>query len=364
MYELLIPAVFGPAPDLVTGVRDFFAGAAAHLVETGYEDACPIATVALEVSSSSEILRLACADVFESWIEAGTEMYERSGLTREQARELTIAMVAALEGALRDAEPRVRRAAAAGLGNFVGDDVAGRALAERLDAGDASVFVEAELALALGKTRSPEALSLLPRLVDRPSYMDLVASRAIDGLGQTGDERALPLIRDAWRPGAGFPARRAVVGALAELARGTPQARAAREAIELRLGDRDFRVRGEAAVALGRLGLTDALPALRSALAGELDGRTRRRINDAIRDIEEGRARPRRRAACTTRSNGCAARPPACASGWTGWKRAWPARHPARCRRASARGRPRAGARARCARRAADFQGTLPGFRV
>ncbi len=32
MYELLIPAVFGPAPDLVTGVRDFFAGAAAHLV--------------------------------------------------------------------------------------------------------------------------------------------------------------------------------------------------------------------------------------------------------------------------------------------------------------------------------------------
>ena len=98
---------------------------------------------------------------------------------RAEARDILI-------GALRDAEPRVRRAAAAGLGNFVGDDVAGRALAERLDAGDASVFVEAELALALGKTRSPEALSLLPRLVDRPSYMDLVASRAIDGLGQTG----------------------------------------------------------------------------------------------------------------------------------------------------------------------------------
>jgi HEAT repeat protein len=150
------------------------------------------------------------------------------------------------------------------------------------------VFVEAEMALALGKTRSPEALAVLPRLVDRPSYMDLVASRAIDGLGQTGDERALPLIRDAWRPGASFPARRAVVAALAELARGTSQARAAREAVELRLTDRDFRVRGEAAVALGRLGLTDALPALRGALSGELDGRTRRRINDAIRDIEDG----------------------------------------------------------------------------
>ena len=31
LYELLIPAVFDPAPDLATGVRNFFAGAAAHL---------------------------------------------------------------------------------------------------------------------------------------------------------------------------------------------------------------------------------------------------------------------------------------------------------------------------------------------
>ncbi len=110
-YELLIGSVFGPASDPVTGVRDFFAGAAEHLVETGYEDACPIATVALEVSSASEVLREACADVFESWIAAGTAMYEVSGLSRERARELTIAMVAALEGAfvlaraLRSTEP-------------------------------------------------------------------------------------------------------------------------------------------------------------------------------------------------------------------------------------------------------------------
>jgi len=103
--------VFDPAPDLITGVRQFFAGAAAHLVETDYEDACPIATVALEVSSASEILRQACADVFESWIEAGTGMYEGAGLTPERARELTIAMLAALEGAfvlaraLRSTEP-------------------------------------------------------------------------------------------------------------------------------------------------------------------------------------------------------------------------------------------------------------------
>jgi AcrR family transcriptional regulator len=99
IYEQLIPAVFGPAPDPVTGVRAFFAGAAEHLRETGYADACPIATVALEVSSVSEPMREACARVFESWIEAGARRFRDAGLGPQKARELTVGMLAALEGA-------------------------------------------------------------------------------------------------------------------------------------------------------------------------------------------------------------------------------------------------------------------------
>src|SRR5690348_3168667 len=87
MYAQLIPAVFDPEPAIVTGVRLFFAGAADHLVETDYEDACPIATVALEVSSSSEPMREACADVFESWITAGARRFEMAGLTAATSRE-------------------------------------------------------------------------------------------------------------------------------------------------------------------------------------------------------------------------------------------------------------------------------------
>ena len=98
-YAQLIRAVFDPAPDLVTAVNDFFTGAADHLVKTDYEDACPIATVALEVSSSSGTMRHACADVFESWIAAGAERFERAGIDRSRARELAVAMLAALEGA-------------------------------------------------------------------------------------------------------------------------------------------------------------------------------------------------------------------------------------------------------------------------
>jgi AcrR family transcriptional regulator len=128
LYEQLIPAVLDPAPDPITGIRNFFAGAAAHLHDSEYADACPIATVALEVSSSSEMMREACAEVFESWIAAGSRRFEAEGATPEQARELTVAMLCALEGAfvlaraLRTTEPleiageMVAQAAVAALG--------------------------------------------------------------------------------------------------------------------------------------------------------------------------------------------------------------------------------------------------------
>jgi AcrR family transcriptional regulator len=112
-YELLIPAVFDAAPDPVTGIRMFFAGAAAHLEETDYEDACPIATIALEVSSVSEPLRQACADVFNGWIDAGTDKFVSLELGEAMTREIVVAMIAALEGAfvlcraLRDTTPLV-----------------------------------------------------------------------------------------------------------------------------------------------------------------------------------------------------------------------------------------------------------------
>ena len=99
LYEELIPAVFDPAPDLVSAVHDFFTGAAALLEESEYQDACPIATVALEVSSTSDTMREACADVFERWIAAGVPRFTAEGLDEETARELVIAMIAALEGA-------------------------------------------------------------------------------------------------------------------------------------------------------------------------------------------------------------------------------------------------------------------------
>lgn len=99
MYQELVEAVFDQAPDVVTGTRDCFVGAAETLRLTDYADACPIETVALEVASTNDPLRRATADVFEGWIAAGAKRFAAAGIPRAQARELAIAFICALEGA-------------------------------------------------------------------------------------------------------------------------------------------------------------------------------------------------------------------------------------------------------------------------
>ncbi|MDQ1375294.1 MAG: hypothetical protein QOJ09_2632 [Actinomycetota bacterium] len=99
MYLQLFATIAAAAPDVVTGVGDFFSGAAEHLVETDYADACPIATVALEVASTSETMREATADVFTSWIDGATAYFAHAGIETTRARELAFEMLSLLEGA-------------------------------------------------------------------------------------------------------------------------------------------------------------------------------------------------------------------------------------------------------------------------
>jgi AcrR family transcriptional regulator len=98
-YASLIEAVIDPAPDLISGVRDFFARAAEHLRDSDFADACPIATVALEVASTSEPLRQATDEVFESWLAAISERFRTAGIEDERARELSLQILSLLEGA-------------------------------------------------------------------------------------------------------------------------------------------------------------------------------------------------------------------------------------------------------------------------
>jgi len=116
MYEELVTAVLDAAPDVETGLRDAFGGAAAVLVETDYADACPIETVALEVASTNETLRLATAEVFASWTRAAVARFQAAGVPPGGAGDLALGVIALLEGAfvLARAAKDVRPMAAAG----------------------------------------------------------------------------------------------------------------------------------------------------------------------------------------------------------------------------------------------------------
>jgi AcrR family transcriptional regulator len=99
MYLQLVDAIFDSSPDVVTAIRDAFLAAGETLRDTGYADACPIATIALEVANVSEPLRQATADVFESWIVAVGARFAAAGIGDEAARDLAISVIGALEGA-------------------------------------------------------------------------------------------------------------------------------------------------------------------------------------------------------------------------------------------------------------------------
>jgi AcrR family transcriptional regulator len=111
IYGLLIDAFFKPGEDPGAATRNFFAAAAQTVRESDYADACPIATVALEVSSTNEPMRQACAEVFNGWVDGATDRLSECGLSRKRSRALAFSMIASLEGAfvlsraLRSTEP-------------------------------------------------------------------------------------------------------------------------------------------------------------------------------------------------------------------------------------------------------------------
>ena len=90
-YGDLIPLFYDGADDVAAATEAFFLAAAETVRTSDYADACPIATVALEVSSTSEPMRVACADVFESWLSSLTSYVG--------SRDLALTLFSLLEGA-------------------------------------------------------------------------------------------------------------------------------------------------------------------------------------------------------------------------------------------------------------------------
>jgi TetR/AcrR family transcriptional repressor of lmrAB and yxaGH operons len=95
-----IEAVLASSEDLRESLTRLVDGLAAGLEASGYADGCPIATVALEAAGTSEPIRAAAADAFDSWLHALRARLLAAGLDEETAGRRAMLVLAAIEGAL------------------------------------------------------------------------------------------------------------------------------------------------------------------------------------------------------------------------------------------------------------------------
>ena len=122
-YEGVVAAVIDSAPDVASGIRVSFAAAAEVLRLSDYADACPIATVALEVASTNERLRLVTGAIFEGWTEMLAMRLRSAGLDAVPAREIALTYLAALEGGFLLCRAAKSTEAMDAVGRFVADRV-------------------------------------------------------------------------------------------------------------------------------------------------------------------------------------------------------------------------------------------------
>ena len=79
-YQAIVEAVLDSTTDIVDAMRVAFDAAAETLRASDYADACPIATVALEVASSDEPLRQVTEEIFAGWLDALADRFAAAGI--------------------------------------------------------------------------------------------------------------------------------------------------------------------------------------------------------------------------------------------------------------------------------------------
>jgi AcrR family transcriptional regulator len=98
-YQRHVEEIWDQAADPVGAMSAVFEGAAAVLEVSDYADVCPVGTVAMEVASTNETLRVATADVYQSWLDAAHARLSAAGLGADEARQLSLTVISLLEGA-------------------------------------------------------------------------------------------------------------------------------------------------------------------------------------------------------------------------------------------------------------------------
>jgi aminopeptidase N len=197
----------------------------------------------------------------------------------------------ALIGGLKVTHPKARRAVVKALGNFKDEKAfeSLRPLAEK----DASYFVEAEAVHAIARTKAESAFPLVVGALEKDSFNDIIRCKALEGLGELDDDKALSILYEHSRYGKPELVRAQALRTLGKMGKSRPDNREILEkisdAFQAPEGPRSFRAKLAAIQALETLNREEGLPILKRVAETELDGRLVRNARLAMRKIERGK---------------------------------------------------------------------------
>ena len=195
----------------------------------------------------------------------------------------------ALLAAIALPHPKARRAVVTALGEFK-EPRAAHVLTTVLTQTDASYFVEAEAAAALGKTRADGVLQSLQEASQKGSWNEVIRNGVCRGLAELKDDRAIPLLLDLTVYGRPPQARYAAIRALGKLGgEKDPAPDVIVDTLTALLDEEQFRTRMAVLDALTALNSPKTLPALERLQARDLDGRVKRRLAEVLEAIRSSR---------------------------------------------------------------------------
>jgi aminopeptidase N len=198
----------------------------------------------------------------------------------------------ALVLAIGQEDPRVRRAVASALGGFRGDEKAAAAVTSLLAQTQKFPGLLQDAAIALGRTRTAGAYERLVGQLDRSSWNELARRGALIGLGELGDDRALPTALADTGASRVEGVRAAATSALAKLGRDREADKdAVRERLDNLVQTGTLRAQLTAAAVLAERREERSIGVLHGQAARDLDGRVKRACKLAATAIATGKDR-------------------------------------------------------------------------
>jgi TetR/AcrR family transcriptional regulator, lmrAB and yxaGH operons repressor len=100
LLERRASVILSSNSDPLRALRMLFEFTAKTLSESGFRDGCPIAAVTLDVASERNLIREACEQSLQKWLDVFVQHFRRAGLTTARAKSIATLCFAALEGGL------------------------------------------------------------------------------------------------------------------------------------------------------------------------------------------------------------------------------------------------------------------------